>query len=98
MLGNKQSAQRAFREIEQLSPSRREKNDTIRASLKYCVYLKELPRESLSDEEQEFMKTMAQVDAWYDAEISKAELQGKLEGKLEGKSKVSSKLQKKLSR
>ena len=45
MLGNKQSAQRAFREIEQLSPNRREKNDTIRASLKYCVYLKELPRE-----------------------------------------------------
>ena len=92
MLGNKQSAQRAFREIEQLSPNRREKNDTIRASLKYCVYLKELPRESLSEEEREFMKTMAQVDAWYDAEIAKAELQGEQRGKLQGKIESASKI------
>ena len=31
------------------------------------------------------MKTMAQVDAWYDAEIIKAELQGEQRGKLQGK-------------
>jgi hypothetical protein len=31
------------------------------------------------------MKTMAQIDAWYEAEINNAELKGKLEGKLEGK-------------
>ena len=31
------------------------------------------------------MKTMAQIDAWYDAEIDKAERKGKLEGTLEGK-------------
>ncbi len=85
MLGNKASARQAFQGIEQLSPERREKNDTIRASLKYCVYLKDLPVDSLSTEEQEFMKTMAEIDTWYDAEINKAELKGKLEGKLEGK-------------
>lgn len=85
MLGNKESARRAFESIEQLSPDRREKNDTIRASLKYCVYLKDLPVDSLSLEEQEFMRTMAQIDAWYDAEMDKAERKGKLEGKLEGK-------------
>ncbi len=31
------------------------------------------------------MRTMAQIDAWYDAEMDKAERKGKLEGKLEGK-------------
>jgi antitoxin component of RelBE/YafQ-DinJ toxin-antitoxin module len=72
MLGSKDSARRAFGEIEQLSPNRREKNDIIRTSLKYCVYLRGLPTESLTEEEQDFMRTMEQVDAWYDAEIAKA--------------------------
>jgi hypothetical protein len=62
LLGNKESARRAFESIKQLSPERREENDTIRASLKYCVYLKDLPANSLSTEEQEFMKTMAEID------------------------------------
>jgi antitoxin component of RelBE/YafQ-DinJ toxin-antitoxin module len=73
MLGDKDSARRAFGEIEQLSPERREKNDIIRTSLKYCVYLRGLPTESLTEEEQEFMRTMEQVDAWFDAEIAEAE-------------------------
>lgn len=81
MLGNKDSARRAFEEIEQLSPNRREKNDIIRTSLKYCVYLRGLPVESLTEEEQEFMRTMEQVDAWYDAEIAKAEQKAELRGK-----------------
>ena len=58
---------------EQLSPARREKNDIIKTSLKYCVYLRGLPTESLTEEEQEFMRTMEQVDAWYEAEIAQAE-------------------------
>jgi antitoxin component of RelBE/YafQ-DinJ toxin-antitoxin module len=73
MLGDKDSARKAFGEIEQLSPNRREKNDIIKTILKYCVYLRGLPTESLTEEEQEFMKTMEQVDAWYDAEIARAE-------------------------
>jgi hypothetical protein len=73
MLGDKDSARQAFGEIEQLSPNRREKNDIIRTSLKYCVYLRGLPTESLTEEEQEFMKTMEQVDAWLEAEIAQAE-------------------------
>jgi antitoxin component of RelBE/YafQ-DinJ toxin-antitoxin module len=73
MLGDKDSARRAFGEIEQLSPERREKNDIIRTSLKYCVYLKGLPTESLTEEEQEFMRTMEQVDAWFEAEIAEAQ-------------------------
>ena len=73
MLGDKDSARQAFGQIEQLSPQRREKNDIIRTSLKYCVYLRGLPTESLTEEEQEFMRTMEQVDAWFDAEIAQAE-------------------------
>jgi antitoxin component of RelBE/YafQ-DinJ toxin-antitoxin module len=73
MLGNKDSARRAFGEIEQLSPNRREKNDIIRTSLKYCVYLRGLPTESLTEEEQDFMRTMEQVDAWLESEIVEAQ-------------------------
>jgi antitoxin component of RelBE/YafQ-DinJ toxin-antitoxin module len=73
MLGDKDSARQAFREIEQLSPNRREKNDIIKTSLKYCVYLRGLPVESLTTEEQDFMRTMEQVDAWFEAEIAEAE-------------------------
>jgi hypothetical protein len=72
MLGDKDSARRAFGQIEQLSPERREKNDIIRTSLKYCVYLRGLPTESLTEEEQDFMRTMEQVDAWFEAEIAEA--------------------------
>jgi hypothetical protein len=85
MLGNRASAQSAFQSIEQLSPDRREKNDIIRACVKYCVYLRDIPTDSLTPEEQDFMKTMAQVDAWYETEINKAKLEGKLEGEIEGK-------------
>ena len=88
MLGNRVSAQSAFQSIEQLSPDRREKNDIIRACVKYCVYLRDIPTDSLTPEEQDFMKTMAQVDAWYETEINKAKLEGKLEGELEGKKEI----------
>ncbi len=84
MLGDKHSATSAFKSIKQLSPNRREKNDIIGACIKYCVYLKDIPTDSLTPEEEDFMKTMEQIDAWYEAEINKARLEGKLEGKLEG--------------
>ena len=80
MLGNEKSARKAFGSIKQLSPDRREKNDIIRACVKYCVYLRDIPTNSLTLEEQDFMKTMAQIDAWYETEINNAELRGKLEG------------------
>jgi hypothetical protein len=83
MLGDKDSARRAFGEIEQLSPNRREKNDIIKTSLKYCVYLRGLPTESLTEEEQDFMRTMEQVDAWLEAEIAEAEQKAKQENQQE---------------
>jgi hypothetical protein len=83
MLGEREAARQAFAQIEQLPSDRREKNDIIKACIKYCVYLRDLPTDSLTTEEREFMKTMAQIDALYEAEINNAELRGKLEGKLD---------------
>jgi hypothetical protein len=85
MLGDKESAKIAFQSIKQLSPDRREKNDIISACVKYCVYLRDISIDNLTPEEKDFMRTMAEIDAWYEAEMDKAELKGKLEGKLEGK-------------
>jgi hypothetical protein len=79
MLGNKKTAQMAFESINQLSPDRREKNDIISACIKYCIYLKDIPTDSLTPEEEDFMKTMQEIDAWYEAEINKARLEGKIE-------------------
>ncbi|MEB3219978.1 MAG: hypothetical protein VKN72_27615 [Nostocales cyanobacterium 94392] len=83
MLGNKETAKIAFNSIKQLSPERREKNDIISACIKYCVYLKDIPADSLTPEDRDFMKTMAQIDAWYEAEMSKARLEGEIKGKIE---------------
>jgi antitoxin component of RelBE/YafQ-DinJ toxin-antitoxin module len=88
MLGDKDSARRAFGEIEQLSPNRREKNDIIRTSLKYCVYLRGLPTDSLTEEEQDFMRTMEQVDAWLEAEIAEAEQKAKQKAKQENQQEI----------
>ncbi len=82
MLGDKESARVAFGEIEQLSSDRREKNDIIKACVKYCVYLRDVPVDSLTSEEQDFMRTMAEIDLWYDEEIKKAQLEGELRGKM----------------
>jgi hypothetical protein len=80
MLGNRESARRAFREIDQLAtPDRTGKNDIMAACLKYCVYLKDLAADSLTTEESEFMKTMEEIDVWYESELNKAKLQGKIE-------------------
>jgi hypothetical protein len=88
MLGDKDSARRAFGEIDRLSPSRREKNDIIKTSLKYCVYLRGLPTESLTEEEQEFMRTMEQVDAWFEAEIAEAEQRAMQKAKQENQQEI----------
>jgi hypothetical protein len=88
MLGDKESAREAFGKIEQLSPERREKNDTIRACVKYCVYLRNIPSDSLTAEERNFMKTMEEIDAWYETQMSNAELKGETRGKEEEKQTI----------
>jgi hypothetical protein len=81
MLGDREAARAAFEAIEQLSPDRREKTDIISACMKYCVYLKGMQAELLTPEEQDFMRTMAEVDTWYETEINKAKIEGEARGK-----------------
>jgi hypothetical protein len=82
MLGSRESARKAFRGIDQLAtPDRTGKNDIMAACLKYCVYLKDLAVDSLTTEESEFMKTMEEIDVWYEAQMNQAKLEGALEEK-----------------
>ena len=77
MLGGRESAQEAFGSLEQLSSDRREKTDIMSTCKKYCVYLKELSTTTpLTPEEQDLMRTMSQIDAWYETEMNNAELKG----------------------
>ena len=77
MLGGRESAQEAFGSLEQLSSDRREKTDIMITCKKYCVYLKELSTTTpLTPEEQDLMRTMSQIDAWYETEMNNAELKG----------------------
>jgi hypothetical protein len=93
MLGNRESARRAFRGIDQLSsPERTARNDIMAACLKYCVYLKDLAADSLTPEESEFMKTMEEIDVWYEAQIDRAKLEGKLEGEQRQKQAIALKM------
>jgi predicted transposase/invertase (TIGR01784 family) len=44
--------------------------------LKYCVYLKDIATDGLTPEESEFMKTMEEIDVWYETQMNNAKLEG----------------------
>jgi predicted transposase YdaD len=93
MLGNRESARRAFRGIDQLSsPERTARNDIMAACLKYCVYLKDLAADSLTPEESEFMRTMEEIDVWYETQMSQAELKGEIKGEQRQKQSIALKM------
>jgi hypothetical protein len=64
--------------------------------LKYCVYLRGLLTESLTEEEQEFMRTMEQVDAWLEAEIAEAEQRATRKAKQENQQEIALKMLRKI--
>lgn len=95
MLGGKESARWAFGQIKQLSTAiavqpavgtasgndnRSLGNDIMALSAKYCAYLKSSDPNTLTTEEIEIMKTMEEIDAWYDAQLLQTRLDGKAEG------------------
>jgi predicted transposase/invertase (TIGR01784 family) len=43
---------------------------------RYCVYLKDIGTDSLTLEESEFMKTMEEIDVWYENQMNQAKLEG----------------------
>jgi hypothetical protein len=93
MLGNRESARRAFRAIDQLAtPDRTGKNDIMAACLKYCVYLKDLAADSLTPEESEFMKTMEEIDVWYETQMNQAEIKGEIKGEQRQKQSIALKM------
>jgi hypothetical protein len=80
MLGDRESATEAFGSLEQLSSDRREKTDIIKTCKKYCVYLEGVPPELLSSEEKDIMRTLAEIDTWYETEMNQAVLKGEARG------------------
>jgi hypothetical protein len=85
MLSSSQSCQQAFSAIEQLSGSRRERNDILRVCAQYAAYLKERNPQELTNEENAIMKTLEQIDAFFDVEIPAAEQRGLKLGEKQGK-------------
>jgi predicted transposase YdaD len=51
-----------------------------------------LPTESLTQEEQDFMRTMEEVDAWYEAEMNRAKLEGAIEEKQRQQQTIATKM------
>jgi hypothetical protein len=76
MLSSGQSCQQAFSAIEQLSGSRRERNDILRVCAQYAAYLRERNPQELTNEENAIMKTLEEIDAFFDVEIPAAEQRG----------------------
>jgi competence CoiA-like predicted nuclease len=85
MLSSSQSCQQAFSAIEQLSGSRRERNDILRVCAQYTAYLRERNPLELTNEENAIMKTLEQIDAFFDVEIPAAEERGLKLGEQQGK-------------
>ena len=81
MLGGQETVRQAFDDIKQLSSQRRERNDIIKTTLKYCAYLRQQPTEDLTEQELNFMKTMDEI---YQAEMNKYTEQGLEKGLLQG--------------
>jgi hypothetical protein len=79
MLSSGQSCQKAFSAIEQLSGSRRERNDILRVCAQYATYLQSRDPQELTKEEKAIMRTLEQIDALFDVEIPAAERRGKLQ-------------------
>jgi hypothetical protein len=71
---------RIWKSLEQLSSDRREKTAIIKACKKYFTYLKGLSPEKLSSEDEDFMRTLAEIDTLYDTEMNQAVLKGEARG------------------
>ncbi len=83
MLSSGQSCQKAFSAIEQLSGSRRERNDILRVCAQYATYLQSRNPQELTTEEKAIMRTLEQIDTLLDVEIPAAEQRGLKLGKFQ---------------
>jgi Domain of unknown function (DUF4351) len=82
-LGKDNILTQAFANISELPPTRRERNDILEVCIKHFKYLSEKSATGLTQEEEEFMKTMQDIDALYKAEMDRATQLGELKGQQE---------------
>jgi Domain of unknown function (DUF4351) len=61
----------------------RTRNDIVEVCIKHFQYLAEKSGTSLSEQEENFMKTMQEIDTIYRAEMSRAKQEGQQEGKVD---------------
>lgn len=74
-LGRSQILAKAFDNIQELPETRRERNDIVEVCIKHFKYLAEKLPSNLSDEEEDFMKTMEEIDIMYRSEMNRARLE-----------------------
>jgi hypothetical protein len=87
-LGKDKILTKAFANISELPVTKRERNDIVEVCIKHFKYLSEKSSASgLTQEEEDFMKTMQEIDTLYRAEMNRARLEGQLQGEREGELK-----------
>jgi hypothetical protein len=69
-------AECGFDDIQELPETRRERNDIVEVCIKHFKYLAEKLPSNLSEQEEDFMKTMQEIDAIYKFEMNQAEVRG----------------------
>jgi hypothetical protein len=82
-LGKDKILTQAFANITQLPETKRERNDIVEVCIKHFQYLAEKSGTPLSEQEENFMKTMQEIDTIYRAEMSRAKQEGQQEGKVD---------------
>ncbi len=78
-LGKDKILTNAFANISKLPETKRERNDIVEVCIKHFKYLAEKSGTSLSEQEENFMKTMQEIDTIYRAEKHQAKLSGACE-------------------
>jgi hypothetical protein len=79
-LGKDKILTQAFANISELPPTRRERNDILEVCIKHFKYLSEKSTTGLTQEEEDFMKTMQEIDTLYQSELNRARLEGEQRG------------------
>jgi hypothetical protein len=78
-LGKDQILADAFAQIRGLPETKRERNDIVEVCIKHFKYLIEKSVTGLSEEEDNFMKTMQEIDTIYQAEMGRIKEEGREE-------------------
>jgi Domain of unknown function (DUF4351) len=81
-LGKDKILTQAFANISELPPTRRERNDILEVCIKHFKYLSEKSTTGLTPEEEDFMKTMQEIDTLYQSEMNRARLEGEQRGEV----------------